>query len=187
MSLFSLLMSAFFGLLTAGMGIVTILIGTDTILLVSAQQFFDTALGKAILFCLGGLLFCVAIYFAFLFYRGRAQASRFSQDGEWGKVELSPYALRELISGIMRDEIGIERFQVRLQHIGDGIAIRISTALSLEEKVAEVGRKIQETLTRHVMERTGVEVREVSVLVNSISGRDDDETGAIGESDSDAD
>jgi uncharacterized alkaline shock family protein YloU len=82
--------------------------------------------------------------------------------------------LREFISGILRREIGIDRFRVRLQHMEDGIAIKVRTTLSPEEQVAEVGRRIQETLSQRVVERTGVEVREVSVLVDSISAREEE-------------
>ncbi len=41
-------------------------------------------------------------------------------------------------------------------------------ALTPQERVAEIGSRIQETLTCRVMERTGVEVKEVSVLVGKI-------------------
>ena len=48
----------------------------------------------------------------------------------------------------------------------------VRTTLSLEEKVGEVGQKIQETLSRRVVEQTGVEVRGVCVLVGSIRPRE---------------
>ena len=68
----------------------------------------------------------------------------------------------------MRDEVGIDRFQVRLRHMDDGLSIGITTTLLPEDGVAEIGQRIQETLSRRVAERTGVEVREVSVLVSNV-------------------
>ena len=164
----------FLGIITAGTGVISILLGTGTLSFVAAQEFFVTLTGKAILYALGGVLLTVSMYFASLFYRGRTQLARFTQDGEWGKIELSPYALREFVSGIMRDEVGIDRFQVRLRHMGDGLSIRITTTLLPDDRVAEIGQRIQETLSRRVVERTGVEVRQVSVLVNSMRAHEEE-------------
>ncbi|HHR85529.1 alkaline shock response membrane anchor protein AmaP [Candidatus Bipolaricaulota bacterium] len=165
---------AFVMLVTAGAGVLSILLCAGMFSLAASQQFFDALAGKVILYALGGVFLGVSFYFASLFYRGRVQLARFAQDGEWGKIELSPYALREFVSGIMRDEIGIDHFQVRLQHMGDGMSIRITTTLSPEDQVAEIGKRIQETLSRRVVERTGVEVREVAVLVNSIHSHEEE-------------
>ena len=174
MSPFLLGVTVFLGIVTAGTAVIFILFSAGTLSLVSAQQFFETLIGRAILYALGGVLLAVSMHFVSLFHRGRTQLARFTQDGEWGKIELSPHALREFVSGIMRDEVGIDRFQVRLRHLGDGLSIRITTTLLPEDKVAEIGQRIQETLSRRVVERTGVEVREVSVLVNSIRAHEEE-------------
>ena len=174
MSAFFLGVMVFLGIVTAGAGVISILFSTGTLSLISAQQFFGTLIGRAILYALGGVFLGVSFHFASLFYRGRIQRARFTQDGEWGKIELSPHALREFVSGIMRDEVGIDRFQVRLRHMGDGLSIEITTTLLPEDKVVEIGQRIQETLSRRVVERTGVEVREVSVLVNSIRAHEEE-------------
>jgi uncharacterized alkaline shock family protein YloU len=67
--------------------------------------------------------------------------------------------------------VRIERFRVRIRHVQGGIAISVETALSPQERVGEVGRRIQSTLARRVVERTGVDVKEVVVLVESIHSR----------------
>lgn len=159
---------AFVMLITVGVGVTSILLSVGTFSIATAQQFFETLAGRIILYALGGVFVGVSLYFASLFHRGRIQLARFSQEGELGKIELSPYALREFVSGIMRDEIEIDRFQVHLQHTTDGMSIRITTTLSPEDQVTEIGKRIQETLSQRVVERTGVEVSQVSVLVNSI-------------------
>jgi len=153
---------------TAGVGVMSILFCAGTFSIISLQQFFDALAGKIILYALGGVFLGVSFYFVSLFYRGRMQLARFVQEGELGRIELSPYALREFVSGIMKDEIGIGRFQVQLRHMDDGMSIRIKTTLSPEDQVSEIGKLIQETLSQRIVERTGIEVREVSVLVNSI-------------------
>lgn len=178
MSPFLLVTIAFTGIVIAGAGVASILFSADVLSVFSAANFFTTIAGKAVLYALGGLLLAVSAHYASLFFRGRAQIARFSQDGEWGRIELSPYALREFVSGIMRNEIGIDRFQVRLRHIEDGLSIEIATTLSPEDRVSEVGKTIQQTLSNRVAERTGVEVRKVSVLVDSIRPHDDEPGGS---------
>lgn len=171
MNLITLVLNVLALILTASLGVLSVLAGTGIITLTTVEGFLGSAAGVALLFLVGGLLLLVGLHFVILIYRGRAAAARFSQEGEWGRIELSPYALKEFISGILRQEGGIDRFRVRLQHMEDGIAISVQTALLPQEKVAEVGRRIQETLARRVVERTGVEVRKVSVLVGSIRSR----------------
>lgn len=171
MSFISLLLRALAALFTGGLGVCAILGGAEILSLAAAKRFLESATGVAVFFLFGALLILVGLYFILLITRSRSVAARFSQEGEWGKIELSSSALREFVSGILREEIGIDRFRVRLQHMEGGISILVRTALSLQEKVSEVGRQIQETLARRVVERTGVEVREVSVLVGSIRSR----------------
>lgn len=172
----SLLGAALATLFTAGLGILTVLIGAGIPSLSDVMGFVASPSGEALLFALGSVLIFLGVYFAILSLRARGERARFTQEGTGGRIELSPFALREFVSGILRGEIGIERFGVRLQHREEGIAIRIQTTLTPDQQVAEVARRIQETLTRRVVERTGVTVQEVSVLVNSIRPREQADT-----------
>ncbi len=159
---------AFAGVIAAVTGVFSVLLGAGVFHLTSATKFLATLAGKATLCALGAFLLAVSINYASIFFRRRAQLSHFSQDGQWGRIELSPYALRELVSGIMREEIGIDRFKAQLGHLNNGLSIRITTTLSPKDRVTDVGKLIQDTLSSRVAEHTGVEVSEVSVLVNSI-------------------
>ena len=93
-------------------------------------------------------------------------------EGEWGRVEVSPTAVREFISGVLRKEIGIDRFRVFLRRRENGVAIRVRTALTPDQRVTDAGERIQRELTQQVADRTGVEVREVTVFVRSIRARE---------------
>jgi len=155
-------------LFTGGLGILFILFGAGALSFDKAKVFLSSAGGIAVLFLSGACLIILLGYFLLLIYRSRLAMARFSQEGEQGKIEISPYAIQEFISGILQEELGITRFRVRLRHKEDGVAISVHIALTPQERVAEIGSRIQETLTCRVMERTGVEVREVSVLVGKI-------------------
>lgn len=155
-------------LFTGGLGVLFILFGAGTLSFDKAKVFLSSAGGIAVLFLSGACLIILLGYFLLLIYRNRLATARFSQEGERGKIEISPYAVQEFISGILQEELGITRFRVRLRHKEDGVAIYVHIALTPQERVAEIGSRIQETLTCRVMERTGIEVREVSVLVGKI-------------------
>jgi len=155
-------------LFTGGLGVLFILFGAGTLSFDKAKSFLSSAGGIAVLFLSGACLIILLGYFLLLIYRSRLATARFSQEGEQGKIEISPYAIQEFISGILQEELGITRFRVRLRHKEDGVAIYVHIALTPQERVAEIGSRIQETLTSRVMERTGVEVKEVSVLVGKI-------------------
>ena len=165
------LLDALAALLALGLGVVCILQGVETFAWTDVQGFLTSYWGEALLFALGAALALVGVHFLLGVFRNRGRGPRFTQEGEWGRIELSGHALQEFVTGILRDEVGIERFRVRIRHVGDGIAISVETALSAQERVGEVGRRIQSTLARRVVERTGVEVREVVVVVESIRSR----------------
>ncbi|MCK4356349.1 hypothetical protein KAW44_04630, partial [Candidatus Bipolaricaulota bacterium] len=121
MSLLILALYLCAALFTVGLGVVAILLGAGVITFAVPSPFFVSAVGIGILFFVGAVLLVIAIHFVLLAYRRQVSAARFSQEGEWGRIELSPYALREFISGILREEVGIDRFRVRLRHQEEGI------------------------------------------------------------------
>jgi hypothetical protein len=172
MNPFALGIVALVAAITACAGILSILLSAEVFQLASAMQYLATFAGKATLYAFGAFLLAISIHYASHFLRGRAQLAHFSQDGQLGRIELSPYALKELVSKIMQEEIGIDRFKAKLGHLGQALSIKITTTLTPEDRVAEIGQQIQDTLSRRVTERTGVEVGKVSVLVNSIQSQE---------------
>jgi uncharacterized alkaline shock family protein YloU len=155
-------------LLVAAVGVLCILQGFAVFSWTELSNFLSSSEGVVVLFALGSLLLIISLHFVVFAFRSRTASLRFSQEGEWGRIELSPRALREFITSILRDEVGIDRFQVHLRRMQGGIGIVVETALSPQERVGEIGRRIQGTLARRVVERTGVEVKEVAVLVKGI-------------------
>jgi len=155
-------------LVAAGLGVLCILQGLETFTWSDIEGFVTSSWGETLLFALGAVLLLWSLHFILGAFRNRGKGPRFTQQGEWGRIELSGHALREFVTGILRDEVRIERFRVRIRHVQGGIAISVQTSLSPQERVGEVGRRIQSTLARRVVERTGVDVKEVAVLVESI-------------------
>jgi uncharacterized alkaline shock family protein YloU len=157
---------------TGGLGVTFIIGGAGGISFSSVWEFLGDAPGTILLIVVGVLLLAVAVRFLLAIADERLAAALFSRQGDFGRIELTPYAVREFISGVLRQELGIDRFRVQLDHRGGGVAITVRTTLSPDQRVTEVGERIQRELARHVPERTGVDVHEVSVVVRSIRGKE---------------
>jgi len=167
-------------LFTLGLGVTTILTGTGVLTVSTVSAAFSSAGWTILLVLLGvGILF-IALHFLLVLAEDRLNEVLYSRAGEWGRVEVSPRAVREFISGILRKDIGIDRFRVFLRRHENGVAIRVRTALTPDQRVTDVGERIQRELTRHVADRTGVEVCEVTVFVRSIRPKEDDRTAREG-------
>jgi uncharacterized alkaline shock family protein YloU len=155
-------------LLTAGIGVTLILGGVGILSFGSLTDYFERIPGTIFLILVGALFLLVAARFVLALLEERANAVLFSQQGEWGRIELSPHAVKEFISDILRTHVGIDGFHIGLKHKGDGVGIVVHTTLSPEQRVTDIGLRIQRELVQHVTDRTGVDVQEVTVLVRNI-------------------
>jgi len=155
-------------LLNAGLGVTLILGGVGVLSFGSLTGYLDRMPGTIFLILVGALFLLVAVRFVLALLEERANAVLFSQQGEWGRIELSPHAVKEFISDILRSNVGIDGFRIGLKHKGEGVGIVVHTTLSPEQRVTDIGLRIQRELVQHVTDRTGVDVQEVSVLVRNI-------------------
>jgi uncharacterized alkaline shock family protein YloU len=163
-------------LFTLGLGVTAILTGAGVLSVGSVSAAFSDAGWTILVVLVGVAVLLTALHFLLVLADDRRNEVLYSRAGELGRVEVSPTAVREFISGILRKEIGIDRFRVFLRRREDGVAIRVRTALTPDQRVTDAGERIQRELTRHVADRTGVEVREVTVFVRSIRARDTEVT-----------
>lgn len=155
-------------ILTAGLGIGLILAGAGVLSLTSVWDFFDTVTGSILVILAGAALILVAVHFLIVLADERLNRSLFHHEGDWGRIDLAPNAIKEFIAGILRNNIGLNQFRILLRHHANGVGITVRTTLSPDQTVTEVGEHIQRELTQHVAERTGVEVNDVVVLVRNI-------------------
>jgi len=155
-------------IVTAGLSISLLLAGAGVLSLSSVWADLDTLTGSILVILVGSILLLVAIHFLIRLADERLDAALFHHDGDWGRIDLSPAAIKEFIAGILRDDIGLERFRIQLRHEAKGVSITVRTTLSPHQRVTDVGGQIQRELAEHVSDRTGVDVRDVTVLVRSI-------------------
>jgi len=165
-------------ILTAGLGICLILAGAGVLSLTSVWDFLDTVAGSILVILAGAALILVAAHFAMALFDERLSRSLFHYEGNWGRIDLAPIAIKEFIACILRKEIGLDQFRILLRHHVNGVGITVRTALAPDQTVTEVGERIQRELTKQVVDRTGVEVSDVVVIVRSIRAT---ETGVEGD------
>lgn len=155
-------------LMLAGLGVTLVVAGAGGLSLASLWVYLAETPGTIFVMLVGVAQILVAIHFLLIVIDERRNAVVFSREGELGRIELTPHAVKEFIGGVLREEIGLEQFRVRLRHHGNGVAITVRTTMCPTQRVTEIGERIQRELSANVVERTGVEVHEVSVLVRSI-------------------
>ena len=153
---------------TGGLGVTFIIGGAGGISFGSITPYLDQSPGTIFLILVGVALVLVALSFLVAGADERLNAGVFARDAEGGRIALTSFAVREFVSGILRDDLGLERFHVGLEHRRDGVAITVRITLSPDRRVTDVGERIQRVLASQVPERTGVAVSSVLILVRGI-------------------
>lgn len=124
--------------------------------------------GAVLTYALASFFLLLGLYFMGLILRTHRRRSRFAKEGPRGQIQVSPFAIKEFIAEILKREIGLSRFRIGLDHVDDGVKIRVSVSLAMSHNVVEVGKRVQELLKERVEERIGVKVNEVELFTESI-------------------
>jgi hypothetical protein len=114
--------------------------------------------GTGVIYAFAAAFLLAGLYFLVLILRAHIQRGRLVKEGPAGQIQISPWAIKDLVSEILRREVGLERFRVGLTRTGEGIKIRVSAELGSGQSVVRVGEEIQRLLKERVEERIGVEV-----------------------------
>ncbi len=164
-------------LLTWVLGVGLILSVTGVLSLSSVGSHLGSTVGFILGVVAGVGLLLVGAHYAVQIADDRLRAALFHHNGIGGRIDVTPGAIREFVSGVLQSSIGLQQFRVLLHHDGDGVRITVRTTLSPDQRVTDVGERIQQELARHVSDHTGVEVTSVTVLVRGIRRPDMDSLG----------
>jgi len=153
--------------LWAGAGVLfALLVGTldfDALERMSAELW-----GTGVIYAFAAAFLLAGLYFLILILRAHIQRGRLVKEGPAGQIQISPWAIKDLIGEILRREVGLERFRVGLARTSGGIKIRVSAQLGSGQSVVRIGEEVQRLLKERVEERIGVEVAEVEVFTRAI-------------------
>ncbi len=168
MSLVRGLTYALAAVFTAAVGICAVLAGAGPLSGSGVAVFFSGTAGRILLLACGAVLVLVGIHFVRIVSSMAKEGKHFVSRGDRGDIELTPRAVREFVGGILKIDVGLERFRIGLEHTDEGIGITIRTRLSGGSHVTEIGDRIQHVVSRLVPERTGIAVEYTRVIVGSI-------------------
>jgi uncharacterized alkaline shock family protein YloU len=155
-------------LVAAGLGVFLIVLGAGGAAIETVAAALTGTGGTVGLILVGVVLIGIAVRFLISLDDRRLNSAIYAHEAEWGRIALTPYAVKEFVRGILVEEVGLKRFRVDLHHQEDGVSITVRTTLSPEQRTTEVGERIQQGLSRLIPDRTGVNVVDVSVLVHGI-------------------
>jgi len=124
--------------------------------------------GTGVIYAFAAAFLLTGLYFLVLILRAHIQRGRLVKEGPGGQIQISPWAIKDLVREILKQEVGLPRFRVRLARAPEGLKIRVSADLGGTQSVVQVGEKIQRLLKERVEERIGVGVAEVEVFTRAI-------------------
>ena len=168
---------AFALLLTLIVGIGMILVGAGVLQISWVLDVLGHRVTPIVAVAFGAGLLVVGAHYAVQLSDERRNATLFHHEHPGGRIDVCPAAIRELIGGILADEIGLTRFRIQLRHDGQGVQITVRTTLTPDQRVTDVAERIQQDLSRHVADRTGVEVTSVTILVQGIRAASVEDVG----------
>ncbi len=148
-----------------GLGVFLLLEGAGSVSWSALTSAVGTTAGMIGTLVVGAILCLASIRFLIAIADSRLEAAAFAYGSDLGRIGLTPSAVKELVSAVLSEEIGLAQYRIAVRHEGDGVAITIRTSLSGSARVVDVGERIQQRLVQRVPEQTGVAVKDVSVLV----------------------
>jgi len=132
------------------------------------EAFIRKLWGAGLIYAFASIYLLVGLHYVGLILRVRAQRGWFVREGPSGQIRISPWAIRDLIGQVLRQEVGLPQFRVSLEHAPEGVKIKVSGGVASGQEVAEIGERVQRLLKERVEERIGVPVVEVTFLTRSV-------------------
>jgi len=132
------------------------------------QQLNARLWGTGVIYAFAAALLLVGFYFLILILRAHIQRGRLVREGPGGQIQISPWAIKDLVREILKQEIGLGRFRVGLARVAEGLKIKVSAELGSGQSVVQIGEEIQRLVKERVEERIGVVVAEVEVFTRAI-------------------
>lgn len=121
--------------------------------------------GRAVLALLGAAALGGGLVLACQLADRLASGRAIKRSGPKGEISISPRAIRQLAAGLLRGELGLNRFRVRILRAGGGVALKIRLQLPSEEPAPQLAERIQTLLAQEIETKTGLPVEEVALEI----------------------
>ncbi|MFW6013331.1 MAG: alkaline shock response membrane anchor protein AmaP [Candidatus Bipolaricaulota bacterium] len=132
------------------------------------QAFLSSPSGALVLYLLGGFSAAAALYFLQRLVQLIRERRHFVHQGKLGMVQISPHAVREMATEILRNNIGLSSFRIDLSHLGEGVSIKVRATVDPHADISALGEKIQTMLKERIASQTGLTVEKVDFYTQGV-------------------
>jgi len=134
------------------------------------QTFLSGRAGTLLLYGIGALSGFIGLYFLRKLIVSYRIHRTFVHESDFGDIHISHYAVKELTSEILREDLALKSFRTKLTQSTDGISIEVNAKVGSKADIGELGEKVQEVLREKIHERTGLDVGRVDFYTRGVEG-----------------
>ena len=142
------------------------ILGATVVLNVAGQLELDT-LAVALRGALGAVALMVAVYFLVRVAETARSQAPIRTMGSGGPISVSPQAVRLMVDEVLAETFDIDDARVRIQSSREGLRIALRFSLPPDQRVPEIGERIQADVRSRIEDRVGVTVDEVDVTAQA--------------------
>lgn len=117
----------------------------------------------------GGVFFLVSVRLLLASLRSRGSKDTIIQHTDMGEVHIALSAVENLIEKAARHCKGVRGAKIHVTHNKEGLKVNIKVVISPENNVPSVSAEIQRKVQEYIKNTVGVELAEITVLVDNIS------------------
>lgn len=135
-------------------------------------SFLHSRIGIFLFYGMGSISALVGLYFLRSFIVGYRRSKSFVQKSEFGDIQISSYAVKELIYEILKNELGLPSFKTNLAQSTDGIHISVKAKVESKSDIGRLGNEVQNVLREKINERTGLTVGRVDFYTQGVKSEE---------------
>ncbi len=131
-------------------------------------SFLHSRIGVLLFYGMGSISAVVGFYFTRSFIVLFRRNKSFVQESEFGDINISSYAVRDLVYEILKNELELPSFTTTLSQSHDGIHISIRAKVESKSDIGKLGEEVQNVLRKEIHERTGLTVGKVDFYTRGV-------------------
>lgn len=152
-----------------GMGFLgSAIIGALLILNVAGQIELDT-LAPVVPAVLGAVALAAAVFFIARVIEMTRARTPIQTMGSGAPISVSPEAVRRLVREALNETVDIDDARIQIRSSGDGLRISVRFSLPPDQRIPEIGERIQADVRSRVEDRIGVTVDQVDVTAQAFT------------------
>lgn len=130
--------------------------------------FLDGFYGTLTVYLLGAFSITAGIVFLSYLIRIVRNYRKFTHKSDYGTVQISPYAVQELASEILKKHIELSSFRINLSHLSDGMKISVRATVRGDTDIEKLSERVQHLLKEKLSNQTGLNIKKVDFYAQGV-------------------